>query len=200
MLATASINFVSYDLTGFTALINNAGIMAFGEFEWQTMAMIESQIEVNLLGTMKLTKLFLPICRQYSARIIVVTSHCSLQALPSLSPYAASKGGLRFFVDALRVEMKKYHVDVVNFIPGSFIMQSNIFSRQQEYAQEMKEHFTDDQLQFYGDYFNEYNNYLLQLDQCRKPGLIEDVALLKLFERALLEVNPRSIYINQNWR
>lgn len=186
--------------TDFTALINNAGIMVLGEFEWQTMAMIESQIEVNLLGTMKLIKQFLPMCRQYNARIIVVTSHCSLQSLPTLAPYGASKGGLRMFIDALRVEMKKYRVDVVNFIPGSFIMQSNIFARQQDYAEEMRKQFTDGQLQFYGDYFNEYNNYLLQLDQYRKPGLIEDVGLLKLFERALLEASPRSIYIHQNWR
>lgn len=187
-------------MTGFTALINNAGVMAFGEFEWQTVGIIESQIEVNLLGTMKLTKQFLPMCRQHNARIITVTSHCSLQALPSLSPYAASKGGLKFFIDSLRVEMKKYHVDVINFIPGSFIMQSNIFARQQEHVKEMRKQLTDEQLRFHGDYFNEYNNYLLQLDQYRKPGLVEDVALMKLFERALLEVNPHSIYINQNWR
>lgn len=174
--------------------------MTFGEFEWQTDEMIDNQIRVNLLGTMKLTKHFLPMCRKDNARVIIVTSHCSLQGLPSLAPYAASKGGLRFFIDALRVEMKKYHVDVVNFIPGSFIMQSNIFARQQEYALEMKRQLTEDQLHFYGDYFNEYNNYLLQLDQYRKPGLIEDVALTKLFERALLEVNPHSVYINQNWR
>lgn len=174
--------------------------MTFGEFEWQTDDMIDNQIRVNLLGTMKLTKHFLPMCRKHNARVIIVTSHCSLQALPSLAPYAASKGGLRFFIDALRVEMKKYHVDVVNFIPGSFIMQSNIFARQQEYALEMKRQLTEDQLHFYSDYFNEYNNYLLQLDQYRKPGLIEDVALTKLFERALLEVNPHSVYINQNWR
>lgn len=79
-------------------------------------------------------------------------------------------------------------------------MQSNIFARQQEYALEMKRKLTEEQLHFYNDYFNEYNNYLLRLDQYRKPGLIEDVALTKLFERALLEVNPRSVYINQNWR
>lgn len=174
--------------------------MAFGEFEWQTIDMIESQIQVNLLGTMKLTKFFLPMCRKFNARVIIVTSHCSMQGLPSIAPYAASKGGLKMFIDALRVEMKKYHVDIVNFIPGSFIMQSNIFARQQEYAVEMEKQLTEDQLQFYNEYFHEYNNYLLQLDQYRKPGLIDDVALTKLFERALLEVNPRSVYIRQNWR
>lgn len=189
-----------FSLPAFSALVNNAGIMAFGEFEWQTIDMIESQIQVNLLGTMKLTKVFLPMCRQFNARVIIVTSHCAMQGLPSIAPYAASKGGLKIFLDALRVEMRKYHVDVVNFIPGSFIMQSNIFARQQEYALEMEKQLTEDQLQFYDDYFHEYNNYLRQLDQYRKPGLIDDVALTKLFERALLEVNPHSVYIRQNWR
>lgn len=184
----------------FTALINNAGVMAFGEFEWQTLNMIESQIQVNLIGTMKLTKQFLPMCRQFNARIIIVTSHCSMQSLPSLAPYGATKGGLRSFVDSLRVEMKKYHVDVVNFVPGSFIMQSNIFARQQEYAAEMRGKLTEEQLEFYGDYFDEYNNFLLLLDRYRQPGVIEDVGLTKLFERALLEVDPQAIYVSQNWR
>lgn len=174
--------------------------MAFGELEWQTDNIIESQIEVNLLGTIKLTKNFLPLCRQFNARIIIVTSHCSVQALPGLATYAATKGGLRFFIDALRVEMKKFNVDVVNVIPGSFILQSNIFARQKEYAQEMKKHFTDDQRQFYNDYFDEYNNYLLQLDQYRTSGIIKDAALTKTFESALLDVNPRAVYLNQNWR
>lgn len=59
--------------------MNNAAIMAFGEVEWQTVSMIENQIQVNLLGTIKLTKYFLPICRKYSGRVIIVTSHCSIQ-------------------------------------------------------------------------------------------------------------------------
>lgn len=53
--------------------------MAFGEFEWQTLNMIETQIQVNLLGTMKLTKYFLPLCRKYNSRVIIVTSHCSIE-------------------------------------------------------------------------------------------------------------------------
>ncbi|KAJ6638227.1 D-beta-hydroxybutyrate dehydrogenase, mitochondrial [Pseudolycoriella hygida] len=184
----------------FTALVNNAGVMSFGEFEWQTFNLIENQIQVNLLGTMKLTKVFLPMCRKYNARVVIVTSHCSLQSLPGLAPYGASKAGLRFFIDSLRVEMKKYYVDVVNFIPGSFVLQSNIMSRQRQDALEMKQQFTEEQLEFYNDYFNDYNNYLLQIEQYRKPGLIKDVAMTKMFESALLDVNPHAVYVNQNWR
>lgn len=62
-----------------TALVNNAGMMCIGEYEWQTWSQIEMQLNVNLLGTMRLTKELLPIIRQHKARIINVTSHCGLQ-------------------------------------------------------------------------------------------------------------------------
>lgn len=55
--------------------------MTFGEFEWQTDSLIENQIQVNLLGTMKFTKTFLPLIRKYKTRIINVTSHCALQVM-----------------------------------------------------------------------------------------------------------------------
>lgn len=63
----------------FTALVNNAGVMCFGEFEWQTWSQIEMQINVNLLGTMRITRELMPLIRQQQARIINVTSHCGLQ-------------------------------------------------------------------------------------------------------------------------
>lgn len=63
----------------FTALVNNAGVMCFGEFEWQTWSQIEMQINVNLLGTMRLTRDLMPLVRQHQARIINITSHCGLQ-------------------------------------------------------------------------------------------------------------------------
>lgn len=63
----------------FTALVNNAGMMCIGEYEWQTWSQIEMQLNVNLLGTMRLTKVLLPLIRQHKARIINITSHCGLQ-------------------------------------------------------------------------------------------------------------------------
>lgn len=50
---------------GFHALINNAGVMVFGEFEWQTEKLMKQQIEVNLLGTFKLTNAFCCLLRQH---------------------------------------------------------------------------------------------------------------------------------------
>lgn len=73
--------------TGLDTFVNNCGVMVFGESEWLTDNLIDYQIDVNLSGTIKLTKRFLPLIRLSKARVINVTSHCALRALPGLSVY-----------------------------------------------------------------------------------------------------------------
>ncbi|XP_055906244.1 D-beta-hydroxybutyrate dehydrogenase, mitochondrial [Eupeodes corollae] len=184
----------------FTALVNNAGVMCFGEFEWQTNNLFESQINVNVLGTMRMTKELLPLIRQHRGRIINITSHCGLQSLPGLAPYAASKAALRFWNDSLRIELKKYGVDVVNFIPGSFVAVSNISARQQNHALEMKKELNSEQLEFYGDYFNEYNEYLKIISGFKPPNAMDDKSLLDKFKDAIANTYPRSMYIHEPLR
>ncbi|XP_055324349.1 D-beta-hydroxybutyrate dehydrogenase, mitochondrial isoform X2 [Sitodiplosis mosellana] len=177
----------------FSYLVNNAGVMCFGEFEWQTNAIIEHQINVNLFGTMNFTRSFLHLARKYKTRIINVTSHCAIEALPGLATYAATKAALRFWSDALRVEMKKYGVDVVNFIPGSQFMNTSIVSRQKQYASEMLAAFTDEQLEFYGDYFERYNKYLSYIPN-HSVQVISDSNLFNEFGNTILDYTPRAIY------
>lgn len=204
----------------FTALVNNAGTMCFGEYEWQTWQQIEMQINVNLLGTMRLTKTLMPLIRQHRARIINVTSHCGLQvryiitssfnsidvffrdfkALPALSAYAATKAGLRFWTDSLRMEMQQYGVEVINFIPGSFVMSSNISARQQEHAKAMFEEFTEEQRDFYGTYFKRFNDYLNVVSGFKPPNAVNDQNLLEKFKECLTTSQPKTIYIHEPWR
>lgn len=61
-----------------TALVNNAGVMCFGELEWQTEQQIVQQFEVNVMGTIRVTKSLLQQLREHKGRIITVTSHCAL--------------------------------------------------------------------------------------------------------------------------
>lgn len=107
----------SRELT-FHALINNAGVMVFGEFEWLTTDAIRNQLEVNLLGPMLLMKYFGAMIRQHRARLINVTSHCSLKALTSLSVYSATKAGLKFWTEALEKELRRFGVAVISILPG----------------------------------------------------------------------------------
>lgn len=177
-----------------TALVNNCGLMCFGETEWQTNEIIESQINVNLSGTIRMTRGLLPLIRNQKSRIINVTSHCGLRPLPGLSVYSATKAGLLAFTDALRLDMEKYEVEVVNFIPGSFVMSSNIASNQTKLADQMRSSFSMEQKSFYGDYFDRYNGYLKFVAGEKEPQMV-DSRIIETFEEALLEVPPRTRYI-----
>ena len=52
-----------FPIAGLYALINNAGVCVCGEFEWQTWHQIEHQIQVNVMGTLRVTKAFLPLLK-----------------------------------------------------------------------------------------------------------------------------------------
>jgi 3-hydroxybutyrate dehydrogenase len=173
--------------------------MCFGETEWQTKSIIDHQISVNLTGTINLTKAFLPLIRQHKSRVINVTSHCGLRSLPGLPIYCATKAGLKAFSDALRLDMNKYGVEVVNFVPGSFVATSNIASHQADKSTEMRESFSKEQLDFYGDYFDRYNDYLKGLSGEKSPRMV-DPLILEIFEDALLDTPPKAIYISEPFR
>lgn len=76
------------------------------------------QLEVNLLGTMKITHKLMPLIRKDSARIVVVSSHCASEPLPGVAAYSATKAAINAWATAIRVELKKYGIDVVTFVPG----------------------------------------------------------------------------------
>jgi NAD(P)-dependent dehydrogenase (short-subunit alcohol dehydrogenase family) len=42
--------------------------MVFGEFDWLTESLMQYQVDVNLLGTMRLTKAFIPLLRGYEGK------------------------------------------------------------------------------------------------------------------------------------
>ncbi|KAL6434006.1 hypothetical protein ACFW04_005867 [Cataglyphis niger] len=186
------------------ALVNNAGVMVFGEFEWQTQDLVENQINVNLLGTMRITRELMPIIRQNGSRIVVVSSHCAADPLPGISIYAATKAALHAWTTALRVEVGKYGVNVVDFIPGGFISESNIMRRQRLFFDEMEQHMSDEAKQFYGNYFARYAEYFSQagLSSGNQDNItvLSNPRIYETFDSALLDVYPSAIYRCEPWR
>lgn len=182
------------------AVINNAGIMVFGEFEWLTEKLIAQQLNVNLMGTLLLSKAFCPLMRKDKGRFITISSHCALATLPGLSVYGATKAALAAWSDGLRVEMNKYGVKVITVIPGSFTTQSNIMANQMKYAYEMHESFTKEQKTFYDNYFKAYNTYLSFIRAPPEPTKLVDDNLYEMIDDALLSTSPKSTYVNQNLR
>ncbi|KAK0182845.1 hypothetical protein PV327_000938 [Microctonus hyperodae] len=182
------------------SVVNNAGTMVFGEFEWQTDVLIHHQFNVNLLGTWNFTREFLPLIRKYQTRLIIVTSHCAKEPLPGVAVYSATKAGLTAWASALRMELKKFGVDVVKFIPGSFIQNSNILARQETHFKLMESAMLPEAKQLYSDYFRRYTNYLSGLSREVPPEKIKNPRLYEIFEDALLERYPSSTYKCEPWR
>ncbi len=68
-------------------MVNNAGISTFGEVEFTTMDTYKKVSEVNLWGTIRVTKAFLPLIRRAKGKII--TTH--LQPVNTLHKVMQSK-------------------------------------------------------------------------------------------------------------
>ena len=103
---------------GIDGLVNNAGIAVAGPTEWLQRDDWRSQYEVNVFGTVDLTRTLLPLVRRRSGRIVNVGSAASSLALPLIGPYASSKFALDGFNDSLRRELASLGVKVVMIVPG----------------------------------------------------------------------------------
>ncbi|KOX77077.1 Estradiol 17-beta-dehydrogenase 2 [Melipona quadrifasciata] len=181
-------------------LINNAAVMVFGEFEWQTYEQLRKQMEVNLLGTMRITKELMPLIRAHFGRIIVVSSHCNTEPIPGVAAYSGTKAAVSAWATAIRVELKKYGVKVVCFVPGSFVGESNILARQSQYFKKMERAMSTEAKTFYGDYFARYSQYFSSMARCGNLDKLEDSGIFETFEGALLDKYPSAVYTNEPWR
>ena len=82
-------------------LVNNAGVISWKPFLEQEFGELDAQVNVNLLGVMKLTWCVLPLVTD---AVITVGSTATLHQSRTPPPYCATKWGLRGFVKALALE------------------------------------------------------------------------------------------------
>lgn len=98
-------------------VVNNAGIVEFGELAWIGMESIQKTIDVNTCGTVRLTKAFLLMLKESKGRVVSVASIGGRQTVPRLVPYCMSKRAVIGFCDGLRLEMYKWNIQVVIIEP-----------------------------------------------------------------------------------
>ena len=110
---------------GVDVLINNAGVAYRAVMEHLRTDEIDRQMEINFAAPLQLIRLVLPSMREKGkGRIINVSSVGGILAMPTMTPYSASKWALEGVSEALWYEMKpwKIHVSIVQ--PG-FIRSSS---------------------------------------------------------------------------
>jgi NADP-dependent 3-hydroxy acid dehydrogenase YdfG len=120
---------VQRELGGADILVNNAGVMLLAPFSSDQKAEIRQMVEVNLLGAMTATEVFLDQLRDGGGDLVNISSVAGRTARAGNAAYAATKWGVNGWSEALRQELQP-DIRVMVVEPGAV-------------ATELTDHITD---------------------------------------------------------
>ena len=106
------------ELGGADILVNNAGVMLLGPFDSEHSDELRQMVEVNLLGAMTATKVFLDQLRDGGGDLVNISSVAGRTARAFGSGYNATKWGLNGWSEALRQELLP-DIQVMVIEPGA---------------------------------------------------------------------------------
>lgn len=110
-------------------LVNNAGVYEQGEFSSLIVREIDNMIDVNIKGTMYVTKM----AQKYlsnNSDIFFINSVAGLYEIPDESVYAATKHAITAFAGILGKELRNDNIRVTSIHPGGIntpMQKSNAF-------------------------------------------------------------------------
>lgn len=103
------------------ALINFSGVQNMGSLIESDLSLIQSAVEVNLIGMARMNKVFFPLVEKCKGRIINCSSECGwMTPQPFNGSYSLSKYAVEAYNDSLRRELMFVDVPVIKIQPGSF--------------------------------------------------------------------------------
>ncbi|WP_461115461.1 oxidoreductase [Spirosoma jeollabukense] len=164
-------------------LVNNAGFGAYGSIEDVSMADARYQLEVNVVGAMRVTQLVLPNMRENKyGKIVNISSVGGKIVFPLGGWYHATKFALEALSDSLRNEVREFGVDVIVVEPGATKSEWGPIA-------------TDSLLNVSG--YTAYkglaaktHNVFTQLSQ----NIAEPIVIAKLIKRGIEAIHPKTRY------
>ena len=109
---------VQSELGGADILVNNAGVMLLAPFTSDQRAEQRQMVEVNLLGAMTATEVFLDQLRDGGGDLVNISSVAGRTARAGNAVYAATKWGINGWSEALRQELQPV-IRVMVIEPGA---------------------------------------------------------------------------------
>jgi NAD(P)-dependent dehydrogenase (short-subunit alcohol dehydrogenase family) len=103
------------------AVMNIAGVSAWGTVEQLTHRHWKSMVDINLMGPIHVIETFLPpmMAAGRGGQLVNVSSAAGLVALPWHAAYSASKYGLRGLSEVLRFDLARHRIGVSLVVPGA---------------------------------------------------------------------------------
>jgi len=105
----------------FSILVNNAGVYGpKGKLEDIDMDAWIEAIQINLLGSVFMTKMVLPFLKaKKQGKIIQLSGGGATNPMPYLTAYATSKAAIVRFVESMSLEVAEYGIDMNLLAPGA---------------------------------------------------------------------------------
>lgn len=100
-------------------VINNAAFGSMGPMEAYTDEQINSSVQTNFIGALKVTRAFLPHFRENKSGLFVnITSMAGILSFPFASLYIGVKHALEGWSEGLSYELKQFGIGVKTVAPG----------------------------------------------------------------------------------
>jgi NAD(P)-dependent dehydrogenase (short-subunit alcohol dehydrogenase family) len=167
------------------ALVDNAGIAIAAPLEFLPPEELTRQLDVNVVGQLRVLQAFLPKLRRSHGRIVLMGSIGGRSALPFLGAYAMSKFALEAMADSLRLEVAPFGIRVSLIEPGSIA--TPIWSKPQRTVDE----FPRAAVELYGERVERFRRLAAQ----RAGNAVPADEVAKAVEHALTAANPKTRYV-----
>jgi NAD(P)-dependent dehydrogenase (short-subunit alcohol dehydrogenase family) len=101
-------------------LINNAGVLSFGNILETPIEAIHQQFDVNFYGTLNMARAFVPVLeRNGGGAIVNLLTLVALASMPGLAAYNASKAAAWSMTQSLRASVADRNIAVYGVFPGA---------------------------------------------------------------------------------
>jgi NAD(P)-dependent dehydrogenase (short-subunit alcohol dehydrogenase family) len=167
------------------ALVDNAGIAIAAPLEFLPPDELTRQLDVNLVGQLRVLQAFLPALRRSRGRVVLMGSIAGKSALPFLGAYAMSKFALEAMADSLRLELAPFGMHVAIVEPGTIA--TPIWTKPQRTVDE----FSAEAAELYGQRVEKFRRLAVE----RAANAVPALAVARAVEHALTSAKPKTRYI-----
>jgi NAD(P)-dependent dehydrogenase (short-subunit alcohol dehydrogenase family) len=169
-------------------LINNAGIAVGGPLEFVPIDRLRHQLEVNLIGHISVSQVFIPLLRKSRGRIINVGSIAGILASPLMGAYCASKYAMEAISDVLRRELRPWNIKVSLLEPG--IIGTKIWEKAGAEADHTIKEAPGEMIQFYGPLIELVRKHIADIQKrAQSPEVVAEAVV-----HALTAARPKARY------
>jgi NAD(P)-dependent dehydrogenase (short-subunit alcohol dehydrogenase family) len=167
-------------------LVDNAGIAIASPLEFLPPGELAHQLDVNVVGQLRVLQAVLPSLRRAGGRIVLVGSVAGRSALPFLGAYAMSKFALEAMADSLRIELEPWGLHVAIIEPATIA--TPMWSKPQRSVEELPPEAGE----LYGPRIQQFRRLAAERSAAH-AGSTDGVA--KAIQHALTASRPRTRYL-----